>query len=79
MPYDRTIYLGAAAHYRSGRPPYSPQLEAVLAAELGVDGNGRLLDVGCGPGVLAVRLASLVADVTGLDPDPGEAGVTNIR
>jgi SAM-dependent methyltransferase len=70
MPYDPTIYLGAAAHYRSGRPPYSPQLESLLGDEVRLDGTGRLLDVGCGPGILAVRLAPFFADVVGLDPDP---------
>jgi 2-polyprenyl-3-methyl-5-hydroxy-6-metoxy-1,4-benzoquinol methylase len=86
--YDPTIYSGAAAHYRTGRPPYSPQLEAALSEELHLDGTGRLLDVGCGPGILAVRLASLFHQVVAVDPDPdmlaeGRAeaareGVTNI-
>jgi SAM-dependent methyltransferase len=71
VPYDPTIYLGAAAHYRYGRPAYSPELEAVLTQEAGLDGNGRLLDVGCGPGVLTVRLAHLFAEAVGLDPDAG--------
>ncbi len=71
MPYDPTIYLGSAAHYRHGRPAYSPQLEAVLTQQAGLDGNGRLLDVGCGPGVLAVRLAHLFREAVGLDPDAG--------
>jgi SAM-dependent methyltransferase len=89
VPYDPTIYLGAAAHYRYGRPAYSPQLEAVLVRELGLDGSGRLLDVGCGPGVLAVRLSHLFDEVVGLDPDPDmlsearrsaeAAGVANIH
>ena len=89
MPYDPTIYLGAAAHYRYGRPAYSPELEAVLAQETGLDGNGRLLDAGCGPGVLTVRLAHLFQQAVGLDPDAdmlaegrraaGEQGVLNIR
>jgi SAM-dependent methyltransferase len=89
VPYDPTIYLGAAAHYRSGRPAYSPELEAVLTRELGLDGSGRLLDAGCGPGVLTVRLAHLFGPVVGLDPDAGmlaegaraadERGITNIR
>jgi SAM-dependent methyltransferase len=87
--YDPTIYAGAAAHYRYGRPPYSPQLEAVLAEELGLDGSGRLLDGGCGPGILTVRLAHLFDEVVGLDPDPDmlaegrrvavERGIGNIR
>jgi SAM-dependent methyltransferase len=88
-PYDPSIYLGAAAHYRSGRPAYSPQLEAVLTREAGLDGTGRLLDAGCGPGVLTIRLAPLFAQAVGLDPDAamlaegrraaGEEGVANIR
>ena len=88
MRYDPSFYAGAAAHYRCGRPPYSRQLEALLAAELGLDGCGRLLDVGCGPGVLTVRLARLFEDAVGLDPDPAmiiegrraaeERGVANI-
>ena len=89
MPYDQTIYLGSAAHYRYGRPAYSPELEAVLTQQTGLDGNGRLLDVGCGPGVLTVRLAHLFAEAVGLDPDADmlaegchaaeEKKVTNIR
>jgi hypothetical protein len=55
MSYDPTIYQGAAAHYGRGRPAYSPQLEAVLSEELDLDGTGRLLDAGCGPGILTVR------------------------
>ncbi|MEL7157855.1 MAG: class I SAM-dependent methyltransferase [Actinomycetota bacterium] len=69
MHYDPTQYLGSAVHYLAGRPPYSAQLATVLAEELRLDGSGRLVDVGCGPGVLAVELASLVADVIAVDPD----------
>jgi SAM-dependent methyltransferase len=68
--YDPSFYEGAAVHYRCGRPPYSPQLEALLAEELGLDGSGRLLDVGCGPSILTVRLAQLFECAVGLDPDP---------
>jgi SAM-dependent methyltransferase len=88
VTYDPTLYDGAAAHYRYGRPAYSPQLEAVLAAELDLAGGGRLLDAGCGPGVLTVRLAHLFEEAVGLDPDPAmlaegrrvadERGITNI-
>lgn len=89
MPYDPTTYLGSAAHYRYGRPAYAPGLEAVLTQESGLDGTGRLLDAGCGPGVLTVRLAQLFEQAVGLDPDAGmlaeggraagETGVRNIR
>ncbi len=70
MRYDPTFYGGAAVHYRYGRPPYSPGLEALLVEELGLDGCGRFLDVGCGPGILTVRLAHLFEASVGLDPDP---------
>ena len=89
MPYDPTIYAGAAAHYRYGRPAYSPGLEALLAEELGLDGRRRLLDGGCGPGSLTVRLAPLFEKAVGLDPDAdmlaegrraaAERGLANIR
>lgn len=69
VPYDPTIYRGSAVHYRYGRPAYSPGLEAALAQETGLDGTGRLLDAGCGPGVLTIRLAHLFDQVVGLDPD----------
>jgi SAM-dependent methyltransferase len=89
VPYDPTIYQGAAAHYLKGRPRYSAELVATLDRELGLDGRGRLLDVGCGPGVLAVELAGRFDEAIGLDPDAEmlataarhaqEHGVTNIR
>jgi SAM-dependent methyltransferase len=89
VPYDPTIYEGAAVHYRPGRPPYSAQLETVLAEELELDDSGRLLDGGCGPGILTVRLAHLFEEAVGLDPDPAmlaegrrvadERGITNVR
>ncbi len=55
--------------HRIGRPPYSPGLEAVLDHEVGLTGTGRLLDAGCWPGILTVRLAPLFAEAVGLDPD----------
>jgi SAM-dependent methyltransferase len=88
VSYDPTIYRGSAPHYAVGRPPYSPGLEAVLAEAVGLDGRGRLLDVGCGPGVLALRLAHLFEAGVGLDPDPdmlteagrraAEQGISNV-
>src|SRR5829696_3916803 len=69
MPSDNALYAGSARHYRRGRPPYSPDLEATLVRELGLDGRGRLLDVGCGPGMLTLRLAPLFEEAIGLDPD----------
>lgn len=71
VDYDPSQYIGSAPHYLIGRPPYSAELGDVLAQELGLDGSGHLLDVGCGPGVLAVQLAPQFDRVTAIDPDPG--------
>jgi SAM-dependent methyltransferase len=70
MRYDPTIYQGSAAYYAQGRPPYSRALVATLATEVGLDGTGRLLDVGCGPGILTLALADRFSETIGLDPDP---------
>jgi hypothetical protein len=50
VAYDPTIYQGAAAHYRDGRPAYSPELEALLTQELDLDGSAGLLDGAAAPG-----------------------------
>ena len=69
--WDETLFQGSAAYYRQGRIPYAEGLADSMAGALGLDGQGRLLDVGCGPGVIALRLAHLFDGVVGLDPDAG--------
>ncbi|MEU5899686.1 class I SAM-dependent methyltransferase [Streptomyces venezuelae] len=69
--WDETLFRGAAAHYARGRLPYAPGLAMALAEALEPDGTGRLIDVGCGPGTLALTLAPLFREVVGVDPDVG--------
>ena len=43
----------AARHYLAGRPAYAPRLIRLVADLLRLSERDRLLDLGCGPGVLA--------------------------
>ncbi|MGY4740449.1 class I SAM-dependent methyltransferase [Streptomyces sp. ATMOS53] len=87
--WDRTLFQGSAAHYEQGRLPYAPGFAGALATALGLDGRGRLLDVGCGPGIVTLPLAGFFAEAVGVDPDEdmlaeaerraGRHGVNNAR
>jgi SAM-dependent methyltransferase len=55
----------------TGPKPYASALGDALAQHLFLDGRGRLLDVGCGPGTVALFFANLFESVIGLDPDAG--------
>ena len=68
--WDPSLYAGSAEHYAVGRAPYPTALADALQEALGLDGRGRLLDVGCGPGSLTLLLAPLFAEVVGVDADP---------
>ena len=67
--WDETVFAGTAPYYRRGRKPYAPDLAAALAEQLDLDGHGRLLDVGCGPGTVALLFARHFENVIGLDSD----------
>lgn len=67
--WDETLYAGSAAFYATGRMPYPPSVADTLRDELGLDGSGRLLDVGCGPGSLTLLLAPLFGAAVGVDAD----------
>jgi SAM-dependent methyltransferase len=66
----RRVYRGSAAYYARYRPGYPPGLIAVLAERAGLDGTGRLLDLGCGTGNVAIPLAAHVAEVVAVDIEP---------
>ena len=66
---DPTLYRGSARFYRHGRLPYAPGMADALRRALGLDGRGRLIDIGCGPGIVALELSSAFEEVVGIDAD----------
>ena len=67
--WDESLYAGSAAHYGVGRMPYPPRLAEAIRDEVGLDGTGGLLDVGCGPGSLTLLLSPFVRSAVGVDAD----------
>jgi SAM-dependent methyltransferase len=87
--WDSTLYAGSAIYYERGRLPYPEGLADAIRTALALDGSGRALDVGCGPGIIALRVARLFHEVVGIDPDADmiavarrraeNLGITNVR
>jgi SAM-dependent methyltransferase len=69
MPYDESLFAGAAPHYARYRVPYPSKLIADIVAHYGLDSKGRLLDLGCGPGTLTLPLSPHFESVLALDID----------
>ncbi|WP_426595679.1 methyltransferase domain-containing protein [Cellulomonas sp. McL0617] len=69
MTADDSLYAGSARYYAAGRMPYPSAIADVLRDELHLDGTGRLLDVGSGPGSLLLLLAPLFGSAVGVDAD----------
>lgn len=87
--HDPDIYKGTAWYYSRFRPRYPETLVTLLRDTFGLDGRGRLLDLGCGPGTVALRISHLFEQVVAMDPEPDmlaegraaaeRAGVSNIE
>ena len=63
-------FASTVGYYASARPPYGAAFFAAVARELGFDRSQRLLDVGAGPGILAIGFAPACGEVVGVDPEP---------
>lgn len=70
VPFQPRRFQSAAQHYLAGRPPYADHLITLVAARCGLRRTDRLLDLGCGPGQLAIAFAPLVGSVLAIDPEP---------
>jgi SAM-dependent methyltransferase len=68
IPFDPHRFQTAAQHYFA-RPGYSPRLIERVAEVTGLAADDRVMDLGCGPGLLAIAFAPLVAEVVAIDPE----------
>jgi SAM-dependent methyltransferase len=64
-------FASTVEFYARYREPYPPKFFQTISDQIGLRGNETLLDVGCGPGMLAIGFAPFVGGCTGLDPEPG--------
>jgi hypothetical protein len=63
-------FASTVAYYESARPPYGAAFFYEVAVKLGFDRSQRLLDVGAGPGILAIGFAPYCGEIVGVDPEP---------
>jgi ubiquinone/menaquinone biosynthesis C-methylase UbiE len=63
---DRELFKGTAQYYATYRR-YTPELFDFLVQTFGLNGSGKLLDLGCGTGQLTIPLAKHFKEVVGLD------------
>jgi trans-aconitate methyltransferase len=70
IPFEKHRFRSAAEHYRKGRPAYALGLFDRVAARIGLTAAHAVLDLGCGPGQLALGFARFGGSVTAIDPEP---------
>jgi len=68
--YDPRRFRTAVPYYARYRLNYPPALIERVEALVGLEPGGRVLDLGCGPGLLAIAYAGRGMRVIGVDPEP---------
>ncbi|MBV9220353.1 MAG: methyltransferase domain-containing protein [Methylobacteriaceae bacterium] len=70
-PFVSDRFQSTVPFYVAHRPRYPAALIAEVAGRSGLTSVHRVLDLGCGPGFLAVAFAAVCGcEVVGIDPDP---------
>ena len=70
VPYEPRRFQSAVPYYERYRLGYPERLIARVVALLGLAPGDAVLDLGCGPGSLAVPFAKAGMAVTAADPEP---------
>jgi SAM-dependent methyltransferase len=68
-------FRNASQYYTTGRPTYPPLLIDRVADLIGLQRTDRVLDLGTGPGFLAIDFAPRAGHVTAIDPSADMLGV----
>ncbi|MCP3459479.1 class I SAM-dependent methyltransferase [Bradyrhizobium sp. CCGUVB23] len=63
-------FATTAALYENLRPPYPPEFFRSVAGRLALSARSALIDLGTGPGLLALGFAPYVGRIVGVDPEP---------
>lgn len=63
-------FASTASLYEHLRPPYPSAFFRSVAQKLGLSGQSSLIDLGTGPGLLALGFAPYVGRIVGVDPEP---------
>ena len=87
--YSSDLYAGTAQFYASYRVEYPSSLLRDLCSRAQLSGNGKLLDLACGPGRLTLPLSQDFEEAIGVDQEPEmvevgregaqRRGITNVR
>ncbi len=75
----KTAFAGTANDYASYRPPYPDAFLSHLRNAAGTTGHGVLLDLACGPGRIAIPMASHFRRVVAIDIEPEMVAVGKQR
>ena len=67
-------FATTVATYEALRPPYPPAFFREVAQQLGLTQAHRLIDLGTGPGLLALGFRPYVGRIVGVDPEPAMIG-----
>ncbi len=65
----KTTFTGTAWYYSRYRPQYPAEAFDVLREKSHLNKSSRVLDIGCGPGNLALPLAAIAGQVYAVDPN----------
>jgi len=70
IPFKPNRFRSTAEFYEKYRVPYPAELIEAVAARVDLKAGDRVLDLGCGPAMLAIGLARLGMSATAMDPEP---------